>query len=345
MIDVVPSSSPPNPAFTPGSRAASAIVGLTLGMAFLIVGVWAAVLMARVWWAEAQVYGWSEVTATIVDAQVVAPARPTRDPSLSVRFRYEYAGRSYVSNRVSARPSGGYPDAYQLAGGLQPGSTWPCYVDPQHPSDAVLVRDGLWWGLAVLLPLAIGGGLGGLFLYAGWVSIRGRDVAPPATRVGRLVVRRLGSALLVISLALATYFIGVKPVALFAAARNWRACPCRIVASRVHASSHRMNTRYGVDIVFAYEYEGRAYVSEDYQLVRDYNRTFGESSERVGHYSPGAASVCYVNPSNPTQAVLDRSLPRITPFALFPLGALVAVGWGLLWSRRRLALRHDRRRE
>ena len=335
-----PLSPPPDERPTRADTVIGAIVGFCLGAAILVGGLFAAVRMAQSWWAEARVYRWSEGTATIVEAHVLAPTSARRDPFLSVRFRYDYAGRAYESDRVDARASVSDPDADRLVELWQPGSTWPCYVDPHNPQIAVLRRDSLWWGFAVLFPLTFAGAFGGLLLYIAWASLRSRGDPKAAAAVGanagaKRVVRRVGMTLLVVILLLTTYFFGVQPLLLFESARHWRERPCTIVASRIRARNHEMSTRYSAIIVFRYQLDGRERASGDYQLVEDGNRTNREAADIVRRYPPGAQVICYVDPLKPARAVIDRSLPTGTPFALLPLGFLITLTWGLVTAARR----------
>ncbi len=331
-----PLSSPPDEPPTRADTVIGAIVGFCLGAAVVVGGLFMVVLMARSWWAEAKVYGWSEGTATIVEAQVLASPRVDRDPFLSVRFRYDFAGRSYESDRVDARSSIRDPDAYRLAELWQPGSTWPCYVDPRAPQIAVLRRDSLWWGFAVLFPLTFAGAFGGLFLYASWASLRSGGDPKAAASVGaKRIVKRVALTLLFVILMVTTYLFGVQPLLLFESARHWRERPCTIVASRVHARSQERSTRYSALIVFRYQLDGRERLSGDYQLVDDGNRLYREAADIVERYPPGAQATCFVDPRNPARAVIDRSLPTGTPFALLPLGFLITMSWGLVASARR----------
>ncbi len=331
-----PLSSPPDEPPTRADTVIGAIVGFCLGAAVVVGCLFMVVLMARSWWAEAKVYGWSEGTATIVEAHVLASPRADRDPFLSVRFRYDFAGRSYDSDRVDARSSIRDPDADRLAELWQPGSTWPCYVDPHNPQVAVLRRDSLWWGFAILFPLTFAGALGGLFLYAAWASLRDQGAPRAAASVGaKRVVRRIAMTLLFVVLVVTTYFLGVQPLLLFESARHWHPLPCTIVSSRVRARSQDMSTRYSALIVFLYQLDGRERASGDYALAEDSSRSFRDAAAIVERHPPGAQATCFVDPRNPDRAVIDRSLPRGTPFALLPLGLLITMSRGLLTSARR----------
>jgi hypothetical protein len=330
------SARPQVPSKEPGSLL-GAIVGGCLGAAILTLGIVAMVAMARSWWAEAKVYAWSEGVATILQARASAPPRAYRDPSISVRFQYTYAGHTYESERVDARSSVRHPEAFQLATLWRPGSNWPCYIDPGNPQIAVLRRDSLWWGFGVLVPLAVGGGMGGLFLYAAWRSLRPEgDPARVSSPLGaRRAVRQIATVLLVVSLLVVTYFTGVRPLLLFESATHWRAVPCTIVASRARAHSNGMRTGYSVQVVFRYPFDGRQWASGEYELDENNGRSYQDAAGIVNRYPPGAVANCYLDPTSPDRAVLDRSWPVGMAWGLLPLGFLLAVTWRLVASARR----------
>ena len=338
-----PLSSPPDEPQTRAGRVTGAVVSFCFGAAMLIGGLFAAIVMAQSWWTEAKVYGWSEGTATIIEAHALAPPRRDRDPFLSVRFRYDSGGHTYESDRVDARSSFHDRDADRLAELWQPGSIWPCYIDPGNPQVAVLRRGSLWWGFGILLPLVIGGGMGGLFLYAAWGSLRSdrerRATALTAANApAKRVVRRVAMTLFIVSLALTTYFLGVQPLLLFESAKQWQELPCTIVASRVRAHNQDMKTSYGALIAFRYQVDGRERASGDYELVENENRSYRDVAGIVQRYPQGAQTTCYVDPRDPARAVIDRSLPKMTPFALLPFGLLIALAWGRVSSARRRKL-------
>jgi Protein of unknown function (DUF3592) len=319
---------------TRGSRLGSAVVAFSLGAAFLIAGLVAAFFIARGWWAEAEVHRWSERTATIVEARAFPAPRGDQDPVLTARFQYDYDGRTYESDRVDARSPTHDADAYRLATLWQPGSTWPCYVDPRNPQVAVLRRNSLWWGFAGLFPLIFGVCLGGLFIYGAWASLHPeRDPAP-----ARRNATRIATGLLVVVLVVTSYVAGVRPLILFADAAHWRESSCTIAANRVRAYRARQNrTEYRPDVIFRYQHEGREYVSSDYALDKSFTSSYRDAEAVVQRYPPGVSAGCYVNPRAPAQAVLDRSFPKVILLGLLPFGFLLLLIWGLVRSGTRAA--------
>lgn len=151
--------------------------------------------------------------------------------------------------------------------------------------------------------------------------------AVPGFQAGCLVIFSLvflvaGSAVL--------YFFGYRTYRDFLAAKSWTETPCTIVSSRL-VTSHGENDTYSPHIVFQYEWQGQPRESERYQLVA-YSSSFRSAHQRiVDAHPPGLQTVCYVNPNDPSEAVLDRSFPAGIwigaivggAFALFGIGGLV----------------------
>ena len=126
------------------------------------------------------------------------------------------------------------------------------------------------------------------------------------------------------------YFMAVHPYLQGVAARDWMETPCMVVHSQV--KSHRgskNNTTYSPDIHYTYQVNGREYRSERYQFLGGSSSGRASKAAAVARYPRGQTAICYVNPNDPQEAVLDR-----TPFpgglwTFFPL-IFVAAGAGIL---------------
>lgn len=100
---------------------------------------------------------------------------------------------------------------------------------------------------------------------------------------------------------------------------KWSETPCLILTSGVREHSGRNGTTYSVDISYRYTVEGREYES------RRYSSFGGSSSGRAGkqsvvaQYPVGSQRVCFVNPENPSEALLKPGLGWETLLGLFPL--------------------------
>ncbi|MFW6060110.1 MAG: DUF3592 domain-containing protein [Phycisphaeraceae bacterium] len=91
--------------------------------------------------------------------------------SIEMTYRYEYGGRSYRGDRYwfVRGSSSNYSGRKAIVDAHAPGTETTCYVDPDHPSQAVIERgfpNELWFGLFPLLFVLVGlGGMIGVPVY------------------------------------------------------------------------------------------------------------------------------------------------------------------------------------
>lgn len=132
-------------------------VFLVAGLGFSAFFVWPAyrVLEAR---------SWSEVPCEILESRVASHAGEDGSTySVEVRYRYSVEGREHTSDRYHffIGSTSGYESKARVVERLPPGTRTVCYVDPEDPSEAVLVRRftaGFLWGLLPLVFVAVGAG-------------------------------------------------------------------------------------------------------------------------------------------------------------------------------------------
>jgi hypothetical protein len=145
------------------------------------------------------------------------------------------------------------------------------------------------------------------------------------TAGGRLLLGLFFSVFLLVGVW-ATYSFALKPWLGVWAARDWVPVTCQIRSSEVRQHDGD-STTYSVAITYSYVVDGREYTGDRYDF------TAGSSSGRkakkaiVARYRVGAESLCYVNPANPQEAVLERTRVRDWGFGLIPL-VFVLVGAG-----------------
>jgi hypothetical protein len=131
------------------------------------------------------------------------------------------------------------------------------------------------------------------------------------------------------------YFSVAQPMLNVLAARSWRPTSCTIISSRVQ-SHHGKDTTYQIDILYAYEFDGHQYRSSRYHFMVGSTSGYEGKAAVVRQNPPGAKRMCYVNPRQPDDAVLERGLTDEMWFFLIP-AAFVAVGAaGIIGSLRKL---------
>ena len=127
----------------------------------------------------------------------------------------------------------------------------------------------------------------------------------------------------------AFWFTFVRPVSRLLAARSWQETPAVIVESQVLESSDSDGTTYKPDIHFTYTFEGAEHRSNRYNFFDAYSSGREGKEEIVSYYSPGLHTVCWVNPENPSEAVLQKDFSATYLIGLIPLVFLLA-GVGIM---------------
>jgi hypothetical protein len=131
------------------------------------------------------------------------------------------------------------------------------------------------------------------------------------------------------------YLADVQPYLMVREARSWTATPCRIVSSQVKEFDGSKGTTYSVAIEFSYRVGTQRYRTNRYDFSGgDTSSGRDEKQAVVDQYPPGKRTICYVNPSNPADAVLNREFPG-GYFGLFPLVFILIGVAGIVWTLKR----------
>lgn len=98
----------------------------------------------------------------------------------------------------------------------------------------------------------------------------------------------------------------IWPVMQWQAAQAWVETPCRVVSSEV-AEHDGDSTTYSINVIFEYSHEGRLYTGNRYDFVTGSSSGYAPKARVVEQYPPGGKTVCYVNPDDPTDSVINRN--------------------------------------
>jgi len=99
------------------------------------------------------------------------------------------------------------------------------------------------------------------------------------------------------------YFLSFRPLYLAYQARSWTAADCEVISSRVEASSKTSRP----DIQYRYHVDDRPYTSGRYNFIPG-STSDSTVAATVARYAPGTRFQCYVDPADPTQAVINRDI-------------------------------------
>jgi Protein of unknown function (DUF3592) len=97
------------------------------------------------------------------------------------------------------------------------------------------------------------------------------------------------------------YFLSFKPLYLAYQAREWTPADCEVISSRVVANDDTARA----DIRYRYQIDDRPYTSDRYNFMPGFTND-STVAATVARYAPGTRFQCYVDPRDPTQAVINR---------------------------------------
>ena len=159
------------------------------------------------------------------------------------------------------------------------------------------------------------------------------DASNTPARAGMSPVRLWIAGIFLLALgAVGTYVMVALPIMHSVAGRSWVRAPCRVIDSTVRRHRGKIGPTYSVDIVYEYDVDGHSYRSDRWDFFPSIPGIGHDSAAAVARlHHPGRMMECYVNPRDPSQAVLDRRIRRGFPRILLPL-ALLAGGSAMVFS-------------
>ncbi len=126
---------------------------------------------------------WEQVPCTVLESHVdeIADSDGGSTYKPVVFFAYRHGGQDYRSNRYNFQDfySSGYEAKAEVVARYPPGKRTVCYVNPDKPFEAVLIRDFSAGYLVGLVPLIfVAAGLGGLLFFLK-TEVKGRRPSRP----------------------------------------------------------------------------------------------------------------------------------------------------------------------
>lgn len=321
-------------------RSVAGRMGQTLFfLVFLGMGLLFVVFIARETWLALRTRSWQPTSCLILSSEVDTHAGSRQENNFYrfvVSYRYTVDGREHTGSVYRHKYNGddSYEEANARALRFPAGATATGHVDPGSPSDCILEHASPWIALFVLIPLVfvfIGGvGIWSAWSTAGPVSETSKPATPISSAAKGVAGQRI--AVLVFGLffaigALMTWFLFLKPLINIVDSRSWTETPCKIISSRVQTHDGDDGDTYSVDILYAYEFAGHEYMSSRYHFMPGSSSGYSGKAAIVNRHPPGSETVCYVNPRDPTQAVLNREMGGALWLGLIPaVFMLVGVG-------------------
>jgi len=333
---------------SPRSGAPVGLVGRIFGtlfcLVFLVAGLFLGVALTRETYQRALTHSWKPVKATVLLSDVRTEQKKNQNYFFTVQYHYSFHGKEYSSDRfaIGYHGSPDYAKAQRLLGKYPPDSSATCYVNPKNPAEAVLERSSLWtvFGLLFPIPFILIGAGGTYFLWRGKTESDMPSVRKPISETVTMASNPRWVALFfsVFFVAGAAAFAGffVRPAIKILQAKDWNQTPCVVISSEVRSHDSEDGTTYSVNILYAYEVNGKEYKSNRYRFMGGSSSGYKGKAAIVRRHPPGTETVCFVNPNDPTEAVLERGFTKGLWFGLIPL-TFVTVGVGGVFANLRKA--------
>ena len=113
---------------------------------------------------------------------------------------------------------------------------------------------------------------------------------------------------------------------------SWVETPCEVISSRVVESHDDDGTTYRPEIVYKYTYQGKNYESKRYDFFEVSSSGRSSKQKVVRDHPPGKKTVCYVDPTDPQKAVINRDFSWSILIVLLPLIFMAVGGGGIYWG-------------
>ncbi|HTG36147.1 MAG TPA: DUF3592 domain-containing protein [Thermoanaerobaculia bacterium] len=134
--------------------------------------------------------------------------------------------------------------------------------------------------------------------------------------------------------AAGSYFLLVRPFSRLLASQLWTETQCTVLSSQVAEVSSSDGSTYKIDIRYQYIAGGNLRESNRYDFRIGSSSGAAGKQAIVDRYPPGERVTCWVDPGDPSQAVLSRGFAPAYLFGLIPL-VFFAIGAALLvWTVR-----------
>ena len=132
------------------------------------------------------------------------------------------------------------------------------------------------------------------------------------------------------------YFLTFQPLWGVLNAGDWVETACEIVSSKVGVHHGDDGATYSIDIQYRYNVDGVDYDADRYSfMVGSSSSGRAAKADVVRNYPKGSKQICYIDPDDPSSAVLDPDLSSAFWFCLFPIPFFAVGAGGLAYLVRR----------
>lgn len=296
-------------------------------------------------------YTWKEQRCEVVESRVDEDAKK-RDFTPVVRYQLRSGEKLINSDQIQKRPwrTSDVGEANRFVLKFPKGAKVSCYQNPSRPEDLILQRHSFFQGLFLIIPLVfMAVGFGGLWvIFLSRKTERGKKV-PLSVSISKQASSGKGAGIFLILFFSIFLLAGLGITATMIPdmkraleSSSWQKAPAKVISSELRRDdSGDDGPTYSIDILYEYTVQGRTLRSNTYQAFNASSSGRAEKQAIVDAHKPGETVQCYINPEDPTYAVLVTGLGWHGLFILFPL-IFVGVGLGgVYWGIRSLSKKPD----
>ncbi len=301
------------------------IIGTLFFLAFFLMGSFFEFLIIREFIGLLKSYSWQKTPCRILSSEVVSE---DGDYRFAVRYEYVVNSKTYIGEKFRRNfHDGDHDKQYGRTLRYPAGSGQSCFVNPDNPTEALLERDNLLFGLLILFPLLFIG-IGTIGIYAMLARFKSKDQkARPISdsSKGRWFLAAFLSIFALAGLGM-MWPLCFRPIYKVIDARTWMEIPCKILHAQVRSHDGDDGTTYSVDILYEYVVDGKTRQSARYDFLGGSSSGYRGKQAVVDRYKSMSNPVCYVNPVDPSESVLLRKptlklLLCLVPWVFFLVGA------------------------
>ncbi|MFH1731032.1 MAG: DUF3592 domain-containing protein, partial [Planctomycetota bacterium] len=321
---------------------------------FALMGLGFTGVMCYALYDAARPYTWDKTDCVILESGVRTKPDKESHHWFEVKYAYRHKGERYESDVYEDGYSGS--DDYGVAQGLadkyKVGGKAACYVNPSDPHKALLKRKSFWFGFILIVPLIfVAVGVGGFYWIWRGKKKRADGSEAPESISAKAKGKKSGPWAVVFFFGIffavgigVFYAMFLRPMMKIEHAKGWPEVPCTVISSRVQSHEGDDSTTYSVDIFYSYTFDGHEYKSNRYSFMTASSSGYEGKKAVIVAHPKGRKTVCYVNPDDPAEAVLERGYTADMWFGLIPL-VFVAVGAGGIFFTVRSHLRKKAKAE
>ena len=315
-------------------------IGNLVFSAFGLLIIWFAIAVAQQSQHDLQEFKamrfWSSAPAVIMNSDIEDDGEDFR---LALTYQYKVGSKTLTAYRYGADEeftADTYGEVAAEQKHLSVGKTVTIHYNPENPYDAVLNLPDLTDDRPSFIGVVIMVAFGFLFTAGPWLADYAvkRASGKSYPRLERGMLAFFGLAFVAMSAAFfkpATF----DPIRQARETKKWISVSATVEASKVKSSIEDGNDVYKPYIAYRYELDGEEYIGDRYSIMEASSSGKSAKEKIVREYPVGHVFSVFVNPTNPSESVINRDSRASFVFCVFPF-MFIGIGWVLLAKGLRL---------